>query len=347
MEETRATGLGALAIASGNQSTALGSQAIATSSNATSIGYQAIATYSSATAIGGDGQDTDALGAQATQVNTVAIGADAVASASSASALGVGAIANGVNATAIGRAATAGIQATAVGTLANASGDSSAALGVLSNASGAQATAFGRCATASGTNSTALGFDSKATEALSTAVGARAEWTRSNQVVLGGEGSSVTIGDIAASDAAQTGAESIVTVDASGTLGIQNLSSRSIVRTADLRSLAISDAQFAALGNRLDGVEGQVNTLFDLASYDRREAQRGVAAAVALSDAPMPSAAGRTSYTANGALFRGEFAVSASLAHRIGDDNPFAVTAGVSYAGGKNTAARVGVAGEF
>jgi hypothetical protein len=33
--------------------------------------------------------------------------------------------------------------------------------------------------------------------------------------------------------------------------------------------------------------------------------------------------------------------------HRFGDEAPIAVTAGFSYAGHKNNAARVGVAGEF
>jgi autotransporter adhesin len=78
---------------------------------------------------------------------------------------------------------------------------------------------------------------------------------------------------------------------------------------------------------------------------NRREARRGIAAAVAL--APAPSGPGRTSYAANTAVYRGEVAVSASVAHRFNTDRPFALTAGISYSGGKDTAARVGVAGEF
>jgi hypothetical protein len=61
----------------------------------------------------------------------------------------------------------------------------------------------------------------------------------------------------------------------------------------------------------------------------------------------MPSAAGRTSYAANTAVYRGEVGFGAAIAHRIGEEDPFALTAGLSHAGGRNTVARVGFAGEF
>jgi hypothetical protein len=63
--------------------------------------------------------------------------------------------------------------------------------------------------------------------------------------------------------------------------------------------------------------------------------------------AAMPSEAGRTSYVVNGSTFRGEFAVGGSIMHRIGGDTPLAIGAGFSFAGNKNNAFRVGVAGEF
>jgi autotransporter adhesin len=117
---------------------------------------------------------------------------------------------------------------------------------------------------------------------------------------------------------------------------------------------AVSDAQFAALSGRVGTLEGQygalagqVGELFDLADADRKDSRQGIAAAMALADAPFPSEPGKTSYAARGAVFRGEVAMSASLTHRIATDAPFAVTAGVSYAGGGNTGATVGVAGEF
>ena len=106
------------------------------------------------------------------------------------------------------------------------------------------------------------------------------------------------------------------------------------------RALAVSDAQFSQLSGRVD-------TLFDLAAQDRKQSRRGIAATAAMTTAPMPSAPGKTSYAANSAIYRGEVAIGASLAHRLGGANPFALTAGVSHSGGRDTVARVGFAGEF
>jgi trimeric autotransporter adhesin len=66
-----------------------------------------------------------------------------------------------------------------------------------------------------------------------------------------------------------------------------------------------------------------------------------------MSAAPFPSAPGKTSYSMSSGIFRGEVGFSASFAHRLNSDNPMALFGGISHAGGKNTAARVGVAGEF
>ena len=66
-----------------------------------------------------------------------------------------------------------------------------------------------------------------------------------------------------------------------------------------------------------------------------------------MANAPFPSEPGKTSYAANGATYRGEWAFSASLMHRLPGDTPFAITAGVSHSGGKDTAFKAGIAGEF
>ncbi|MGO4449877.1 hypothetical protein AB4Y96_13195 [Phyllobacterium sp. TAF24] len=79
----------------------------------------------------------------------------------------------------------------------------------------------------------------------------------------------------------------------------------------------------------------------------RTEARQGIAAAMAMSSAPMPSAAGRTTWATNAATFRGEAAFGASVAHRFDTDNPFGVTGGVSWGGGGNVGVRVGMMGEF
>lgn len=146
--------------------------------------------------------------------------------------------------------------------------------GSLAGAPGA--TAIGDDARATGTNSTAIGRNATATHDGSTAIGSGAVSTMPNQVTLGGPGTSVRIGDIAASTAAQAGPVGLVTVDSAGTLGID---------TTIIPAL-------------------------------RRESRAGVAAAVAIGYAPMPSAPGRTSYVFNLANFRGQQAVGGSIMHR-------------------------------
>lgn len=63
--------------------------------------------------------------------------------------------------------------------------------------------------------------------------------------------------------------------------------------------------------------------------------------------APMPSGPGRISYTANASVYRGQLGIGASFAIRTNTEDPLALTFGISHAGGKNTAVRAGVAGEF
>jgi hypothetical protein len=157
-------------------------------------------------------------------------------------------------------------------------------------------------------------------------------------VVLGAAGTSVTLGDVAASTAAQTGTVSVATVDASGTLGSNN---------AIIPSIAALQTASSAQAGQLTGLQGSVDNLFDLRRLDRRDAQQGIAAAVAIGHAPMPSEPGRTSYVLNGAAFRGEFAVGGSIMHRLDAGAPLAIGVGFSFAGNKNNAFRAGIAGEF
>ena len=80
---------------------------------------------------------------------------------------------------------------------------------------------------------------------------------------------------------------------------------------------------------------------------DRRDMKQGVASAMAMAAAPMPSGPGRISYAVNGATFRGEYAVGASLNYRLNAEAPMAISVGASFAGNKNNGARIGIAGEF
>ncbi len=219
-----------------------------------------------------------------------------------------------------------------------ASALASTAVGVRAAATGIAATAVGRFAAASGANATALGSGATATFANSTALGFNAATSAANQVSLGGTGSSVRVGDIASSTAAQTGTLAVATVDANGTLGRN---------TTLLSNVATLQSDSASQLAQLNALDGSVNTLFDLRSRDRDDFKRGIAAATAMGQASFPSAPGKTSYAFNGAMFRGEAAVGGSLMHRFNTDTPIAVGVGFSFAGKKNNAFRAGVAGEF
>ena len=305
------------ATAMGNFATATGAPSAALGDYATAYGAFAIA----------NGERSAALGsfAEAVGVGAVAVGDQAIA--------------NGASATALGQLAEAvGPAATALGHNADAFGIASTAVGVRAQATAAGSTALGRLAVASGATSTALGANAIASFANSTAVGTGAATTATNQVTLGATGSSVRVGDIAASTAAQTGTLSVATVDASGTLGRN---------TTLLASVAALQTGSSAAGVRLDTLDGQVGTLFDLRGRDRNDFKKGIAAATAMGHASFPSAPGKTSYVLNGATFRGEAAVGGSLMHRFDTDTPIALGVGFSFAGKKNNAFRAGVAGEF
>ena len=230
----------------------------------------------------------------------------------------------------------------------SAGDDGRLACGTFATAVGEGSTAVGYDSTSLGRNATALGFQASANQAGSTAIGANAASTAENQVALGGAGSSVRIGDIDASTLAQEGEVDVVTIDQNGTLGRQQAASAASVANirVSMNTLsAVTDAQFTALESRLLGLEGQVSTFFDLTDSIDRDAQRGIASIAAQANPHFPSAAGKTSYASNVAVYRGEVGVSAGLMHRF--DGDLAITAGVTYAGGNSTSIRAGIAGEF
>lgn len=79
----------------------------------------------------------------------------------------------------------------------------------------------------------------------------------------------------------------------------------------------------------------------------RNRGTLGIATAMAMGAAPLPSRPGRTRYVANVAEFSGEVAFGASIAHRRNTDTNIALTAGYAHytAGGDGFRARI--AGEF
>ena len=110
---------------------------------------------------------------------------------------------------------------------------------------------------------------------------------------------------------------------------------------------ALSLGAIPALQTLTSQHSAQISELFALTDRDRRDARRGTSTALALTTAPMPSNVGGVSYALNAATYRGEQAIGLSFAYRTNTENPFAVTGGVSYAGGDSVGARVGIAGEF
>lgn len=197
-----------------------------------------------------------------------------------------------------------------------ATGANAVAVAYGATASGSQSTAIGSNATASGANSTAVGSGSSATYANSTAVGAGATTTRANQVAIGTASNTYTLPGIssAASRAAQSGPTKLVTSDAAGNLATTDV---------DLNKI-----QNAVVSNR-------------------REMRRGVAAAMAMSSAPTPSAPGKTTWATNVAQYHGEFATSFAVAHMLDTEYPVTMNAALSFSPGEGPGVRLGLAGEF
>ncbi|KTS48994.1 Hep_Hag repeat-containing protein [Methylobacterium radiotolerans] len=283
------------------------------------------------------------------QAAPIAVGSDALAvgygssaAGTASTAVGTGASAANTGSVALGYAASAqGLGGTAIGTASAASGAGSTALGFVAGATGTGSTAVGAAASAAGNNSVALGNGAAANQANTIAIGANVKTTQANQVAIGNSANTYRLAGIAsqASAAAQSGATAFVTTDANG----------------NLAASAYGPSTIAGLGNRIDSVQAQVNNLEAktdsvqrYAIQTRKEARQGVAMAIAMATAPMPSAPGKTTWATNGATYRGEWAGGLAVAHRLPTCCvPIAVTAGVAYGGDNAVGVRAGLAGEF
>lgn len=193
----------------------------------------------------------------------------------------------------------------------------------LASAAGNDAMAAGYGARADGARSTAIGTQAQASGEESVAIGAGAVATRPRQVAIGTAASTYSLPGVAsaASRAAQSGPTQVVTTDAAG-------------------NLAALPIDLAAIDQRIDGVAAY-------AREGRREARQGIAAAMAMTAAAMPSRPGKTSWNGNTATYKGEWAVGFAVAHRLDVAIPVAINAGVSLAGNSFGGARMGLSGEF
>jgi hypothetical protein len=152
--------------------------------------------------------------------------------------------------------------------------------------------------------------------------------TATNQVTLGGVGSAVRVGDIAASTAAQaTASTNLATVDANGIIGRSGLS---------LASLGTLQNSFAT-------VQGQIGQLFDLNQLNRRDIQdanEGVAMALAM-DTPSIPAGAHFAVSGGVGYFKQHAALATAISAAVGEMSQ--VSAGVSYGfDSKEVGARAG-----
>lgn len=232
-----------------------------------------------------------------------------------------------------------GSNALACGPMARATGDESIAIGFDASASGEDSSAIGANSVATGTNSVALGADSIAGEENTVSVGSAGNERRITNVAAGvNDTDAVNVGQMQAADAA---------LQAQTTINATWITDVEAVNAIQQTQIGTLNSEVASINTNIAGLQSDVDTLFDLRGSDRRDMEKGVAAAIAISNAPMPSAPGRVSYAVNGAMFRGEYAVGGSMMYRLPTANPMAINVGLSHAGNKNTGVRVGVAGEF
>jgi trimeric autotransporter adhesin len=243
----------------------------------------------------------------------------------------------------LGSTGSAYVKANSAGPAANASGADAIAVGSNAQATQSGSIAVGLNASSTGTNAIAIGTGAVATGSVAVGVGASA----SNGGAAFGDGAVATGANAAAlgTNASATAANSVAIGSGSTNTAANTVSFGSAGNERRLTNVAAginpTDAvNVGQLQSTVAGLQGQIND-------NQTEARRGIASAMAMTPASMPSAAGRTSWAVNTSTFRGEYAFGGGLAHRLDTNVPMAVTAGYAYGGGNSHGARVGLAGEF
>jgi trimeric autotransporter adhesin len=258
------------------------------------------------------GADATAVGGAASAAGSkaVALGSNANAAATEGTAVGADTQAFGADSVALGKGAKAlGSVAVAIGPNVQALSDDSIGIGAGATPIGARSTAIGRGANAVA-NGTAIGAFANAAHSGATAIGANAVSSRANQVKLGGAGTSVAIGDIGASDAAQSGAEFFVTVDSSGTLGKGGQSSAALSQLGS-KIEEIQSGQ-ALIDDLVTGHTTQIAGL----SRGLKQANGGIAAAMAMGGT-MIVPDSTVSLNFNLSTYRGQQGFSGAIAARL------------------------------
>jgi hypothetical protein len=110
-----------------------------------------------------------------------------------------------------------------------------------------------------------------------------------------------------------------------------------------------SAADLQAANGRINQAFQQIQQLQQSAQFQQQvtQAYRGIAAAVAIGSASMPSVPGRFTWAANAATFQGDLGAGFSLAYRLPVSIPIAVTASYGSGGSYANVGRDGLMGEF
>lgn len=204
------------------------------------------------------------------------------------------------------------------------------AFGLRSTVSATDGIAIGRDANVAGQAGIALGAGASAGYNNSVAIGAGATALRDGQVMLGTSSNTYTMAGIGSvvSRAAQTGPVKVVTADANG-------------------NLATSDFDIAGMSNDISNMKTDISTLKTTVDRNRKDANKGIAAAMAMTAAPTPSQPGKTAWATNVATYAGEFATSFAVAHMLDVEYPVVLNGSLGYSPGGSVGVQVGVNGEF
>jgi autotransporter adhesin len=182
----------------------------------------------------------------------------------------------------------------------------------------ATSTSVGQNATASGNNAVAVGQNASASANNSVALGAGSVADEANTVSVGSSGHERRVTNVAAGTA---------DTDA--------------VNLGQLNS-GLADT----LGKANDYTDSEVGKVRqDLRSVSRKSFA-GISAAVAMGQAPMPSAVGKTDLAVHTGLFENYAGVGVAFSHRLNTAAPLAIDGGFAHSGSENIG-RVGFSVEF
>ncbi|MFM9926887.1 adhesin [Variovorax sp. H27-G14] len=343
----QSTAASALGAAQGAQATATDAKSSATAAQATASTALGVANNSAQYAAGGTKLELNSNGGAGTTVTNIRAGVSATDAANvgqvQQAQQGAVTTANGFTLQQVTALQNVMNQAFASG-LCNFGTGGNVTCGAGSTATGSGATALGTNATANGDNTTAVGNGAQARYAGSVAIGAGAKALADPTTAVGNN--AVATGN----NAVALGANTLAGGSNSVALGQGSVATRdnsvSVGNAATGLTRSITNVAPGVLPTDAVNLQQLQQMNAASASEARTFAAKGIAAAMAMSDAPMPSAPGKTSWAAQAANYKGQSALGMSVMHRLPTEVPLAFAAGVSGASG-SVGVRIGLKGEF